>query len=212
MDAKDAIEKINLLKGVDLHSLAAEYEVTFTNHQGNINKGWAGHSLEKYLGLTTNSSQSPDFITWELKVVPIKKLGNGVWTYKETMAVTMINPVEVSGSDFESSHLLNKLKSFVLVIRTVGDSAQAPSFIHQACAIHLSKEIYSVVREDYESVRQCIADPDRGFSYLTGKMGTYIQPRTKGAGHGSTSRAFYARQKFLHEVAPLGSQSKLYDY
>jgi len=26
-----------------------------------------------------------------------------------------------------------------------------------------------------------------------------IQPRTKGAGHGSTSRAFYARPKFLKE-------------
>lgn len=38
---------------------------------------------------------------------------------------------------------------------------------------------------------------------LTGGMGVYIQPRTKGAWHGSTSRAFYARTKFLAEFIKL---------
>ncbi|MFB2968172.1 hypothetical protein ACE1CD_04315 [Aerosakkonema sp. BLCC-F183] len=33
--------------------------------------------------------------------------------------------------------------------------------------------------------------------YLTGKMGVLVQPRTKGAGYGSTSRAFYARKQFV---------------
>lgn len=36
-----------------------------------------------------------------------------------------------------------------------------------------------------------------GFSSLTGKMGILVQPRTKGAGHGSISRAFYARTTFV---------------
>jgi hypothetical protein len=39
-----------------------------------------------------------------------------------------------------------------------------------------------------------------GFELLTGKMGKYIQPRTKGSGHGSTSRAFYARTSFLKKL------------
>jgi hypothetical protein len=34
-------------------------------------------------------------------------------------------------------------------------------------------------------------------------MGKYIQPRTKGAGHGSTSRAFYARPLFLKQFIKL---------
>jgi site-specific DNA-methyltransferase (adenine-specific) len=43
----------------------------------------------------------------------------------------------------------------------------------------------------------------RGFSALTGKMGKYVQPRTKGAGHGSISRAFYARPDFLKQFVIL---------
>ena len=54
------------------------------------------------------------------------------------------------------------------------------------------------IKEDYEEIRQCIFD--KGFESLTGKMGKYIQPRTKGAGHGSKSRAFYARTTFLKEI------------
>jgi hypothetical protein len=42
-----------------------------------------------------------------------------------------------------------------------------------------------------------------GFELLTGKMGKYIQPRTKGSGHGSTSRAFYARISFLKQLLNL---------
>jgi DNA mismatch repair protein MutH len=35
---------------------------------------------------------------------------------------------------------------------------------------------------------------------LTGKDGKWIQARTKGAGHGSTSRAFYARKCLIKEI------------
>jgi hypothetical protein len=60
--------------------------------------------------------------------------------------------------------------------------------------------MYEQIKDDYELVRTCINDPKRGFGALTGKMGVYIQPRTKGAGHGSTSRAFYARTSFLEKL------------
>jgi len=32
---------------------------------------------------------------------------------------------------------------------------------------------------------------------LTGRMGVLVQPRTKGSGHGSTTRAFYARKELV---------------
>ena len=41
------------------------------------------------------------------------------------------------------------------------------------------------------------------FEALTGAMGVYVQPRTKGRGHGSTSRAFYARTVFIKRVLGL---------
>ncbi len=53
-------------------------------------------------------------------------------------------------------------------------------------------------KEDYDLVRNTILE--QGFSALTGKMGIFIQPRTKGAGHGSTTRAFYARVPFLKMI------------
>lgn len=52
--------------------------------------------------------------------------------------------------------------------------------------------------EGYVSMRATIAE--RGFSALTGAMGVFIQPRTKGVGHGSTTRAFYARASFLKKI------------
>ncbi len=35
---------------------------------------------------------------------------------------------------------------------------------------------------------------------LTGKDGKWIQARTKGPGHGSTSRAFYALRGFVFKI------------
>lgn len=67
----------------------------------------------------------------------------------------------------------------------------------------MKDELYNAVKADYDLVRNTLLDSNKGFNSLTGKMGVYIQPRTKGAGHGSTSRAFYARPKFLAEFIHL---------
>ena len=44
-----------------------------------------------------------------------------------------------------------------------------------------------------------------GFGALTGKDGKWIQARTKGAGHGSTSRAFYARTSLVKKIFEVAS-------
>jgi DNA mismatch repair protein MutH len=56
-------------------------------------------------------------------------------------------------------------------------------------------EIIKEIEEDYEFIRQKLIT--QGFESLTGKDGKWIQARTKGAGHGSTSRAFYARKELV---------------
>ena len=66
MERSEAIQKLKLLVGKDLHSLAEEYGVTVQTTSGTTNKGWAGHVCERYLGLPINSSQSPNFGSWEL--------------------------------------------------------------------------------------------------------------------------------------------------
>ena len=87
--------------------------------------------------------------------------------------------------------------------RTVGASYDMPTFVHSVTSMDLDGDLYNAVKADYELVQECLNDPARGFSALTGKMGIYVQPRTKGAGHGSISRAFYARPLFLAQFIDL---------
>lgn len=200
MKREEAITQLRQIIGEDLHKLAIKYSVTVSTPKGNVNKGWAGHVCERYLGLPINSSQSPNFGSWELKTIPLKQLKSGKLTFKETMAITQIDDYNVAHTPFEGSHLLSKLKKIVIVARTVGNNYSEPSFIHSVTGIDLTDELYRIVEQDYDEVRHCILDPKRGFAKLTGKMGKYIQPRTKGPGHGSTNRAFYARKDFLRLI------------
>ena len=202
MERVDALTKLEKLEGVNLHELAKELEISLLGPSQKVNKGWAGHTFERYLGLPINSAQSPNFGSWELKVIPLKTLQSGKITPKETMAITMIDPYQVSRTPFEDSHLLSKLQKAVIVARTVGKTVHEPSYVYDVQAIDIDPgtEFYDTIREDYETVRDCLNDPNRGFTHLTGSMGTLVQPRTKGAGHGSTSRAFYARPQFLSRI------------
>jgi len=113
LDRGEAINKLKELIGKDLRPLALKFGVTvFTdeiNYKGR-NKGWAGQVLERYIGLGVNNVQAPNGGRWELKMVSLKKLKNGVIVPKETMQITMINPEQVKNTPFESSHLLAKLR------------------------------------------------------------------------------------------------------
>ena len=202
MERKEAVEKLKLLVGKELHELAKEYDVTIYKN-GRVNKGWAGHVFERYLELPLNSAQSPNFGSWELKSIPLKKLKSGKWTVKETMAITMIDPINVMQKEFKDSHLLSKLKKVVIVVRTVGDSVDKPSYIHSVLEFNLNGELYNIIENDYNLVRDTLLNNDNGFEMLTGKMGKYVQPRTKGRGDGSTTRAFYARTTFLKKLLNL---------
>jgi len=203
MERKDAITGLSTLIGQDVHALATKYGVSVRGPSGHVNKGWAGHVFERFLGLPINSAQAPNFGSWELKVVPLKRNRAGGLQVKETMAITMIDPVQVKATPFEESHLLTKLRRAVIVARVVGDDVNDPSIIHSVNTLDLSGRLLDVVREDYKQVRDCLRDPKRGFECLTGSMGIYVQPRTKGAGHGSTTRAFYARPVFLEQIIDL---------
>lgn len=207
MERKEAIERMQALRGRNLHELAIEHNVTVLSPLGKVNKGWAGHVVERFLELPINSAQAPNFGSWELKSIPIKTLKNGKLAFKETMAITMIDPVNVCQKEFEESHLLSKLRKAVVVARTVGSHYGEPSYVYDIIELDLDEgtQLYEAVKADYDTVRNALLDPQRGFNSLTGKMGVYIQPRTKGAGHGSVSRAFYARPSFLAQFINLES-------
>ena len=79
-------------KGQDLTELYDEYGFNTPS-----NKGKFGLLIENILGLNNNSIQEPDFGDFELKCIPLKKLKNGKLTFKETVAITMINPDNIIG-------------------------------------------------------------------------------------------------------------------
>ncbi len=195
MERREAIEKLTAIIDKDLRILADRFEVTVFKGK-NLNKGWAGQVLERYLGLPINSAQSPNFGSWELKVIPLKHLKSGQLTIKETMSVTMIDPYNIERTEFEDSHLLIKLRRMIVAARIWESQSEERSLLHKVTTFDLSDSVvYNQVKADYDLVRKTILTD--GFSALNSSMGVYIQPRTKGSGHGSTSRAFYARTSFL---------------
>ena len=201
LEREEAVEKLKLLEGKDLRILADKYDLTVWK-AGKLNKGWAGHVLERYLELPLNSAQSPNFGSWELKNVPLKHLKSGEIVVKETMAITMIDPVNVLQKSFEDSHLLAKLRKVVVCARMFESKQEKSTLLVRVSTFDLTNpKIYNQVKEDYNLVRNKIKKD--GFDALTGKMGIYVQPRTKGAGHGSTSRAFYAIKEFVSLILQL---------
>ena len=173
--------------------------MTVWTERNTLNKGWVGHTVESVLGIPINSSRNPNGGSWELKTTSLKVLRSGSLSPKETMAITMINPEEVLNTPFEDSHLLAKLRSLVVLARIYESREEESSIVHSVVTFDLDdKELYSAVKADYDLVRRTIEL--NGFDALSGSMGKFVQPRTKGTGHGSTSRAFYARTAFVRHI------------
>jgi len=203
VDREDGLRRLRSLIGKDLRALAREHGVTV--HVGEkLNKGWAGQTVERCLGRAQDSSRAPDFGDWELKVTALKRGPRGLLVPKETLAITMIDAEEVEATDFDNSHLLSKLGRIVLVSRVFEGRGETRSIVQAAEPFDLTDpELRAAVREDYELVRRTIRTS--GFEALTGAMGVYVQPRTKGAGHGTTSRAFYARKNLVARILKIGA-------
>lgn len=197
----EALRRLRLLSGKDLRPLADEFRITVWK-SGHKNKGWAGQVIEQYLGLPQNSLQAPDFGSWELKVVPLIRAADGTVRVKESMAITMIEPTEVVANKFEDSHLYDKLRSMIVVARIFENVEDTSSILHSAAEFDLDNpSIRKQVEDDYEAIREVIRL--KGFDALTGDTGKYVQARSKGRGHGSTSRAFYARAFFVAYILNL---------
>lgn len=197
MEREEAVEIIQKLVGKDLRKLAEIYHITVFR-DGKKNKGWAGHVIERALGLPLNSAQSPNFGSWELKTASLKYLKNGSLTVKETMAITMIDPHNVANAKFEDSHLLAKLRKAVIVARIWISQKEESSIVHSVVTFDLDDpKVYSQIKNDYDVARNAIILG--GVDALKSEMGVYVQPRTKGAGGDPNhrTRAFYAKTGFL---------------
>lgn len=193
-----AINNLKRYIGKDLRKLALEYGIT-TYETGKQNKGWKGLILERLAGLETNVSKGPNGLTYELKSVSFHYV-KGKLVPKETMAITMINPEELKEHSFFESHCWAKLKTIVFcAVMWYGKNSEKAELL-KVTSLDFSKtdELIREIKADYDFIRDKLIT--KGFGSLTGEDGKWIQARTKGAGHGSTSRAFYARTGFIKKI------------
>lgn len=193
-----AMQNLKKYIGKDLRRLALEYGIT-TYETGKQNKGWKGQVLERLAGLTNNSKRAPNGLTYELKSVSFHEV-KGFLVPKETMQITMINPRELAQQEFFESHCWAKLKSLVFcAVYWHGKNAEIAELEKVTSLDFLeTDELINEIKADYDFIRQKLIKT--GFSSLTGKDGKWIQARTKGPGHGSISRAFYARKVLIKKI------------
>jgi DNA mismatch repair protein MutH len=113
-----------------------------------------------------------------------------------------LEPAEVLANNFEDSHLYDKLRSMVVVSRVYESTQELRSILHAAAEFDLDNpKLYEQVKDDYEAIRVQIRL--RGIDSVTGDLGKLVQARTKGRGHGSTTRAFYARTILVAHILNL---------
>ena len=163
------------------------------------NKGLPGLFLEELLGIP-HTSNCLDCDDGEVKSFPVKILKNGKLVPKESMNITMLSKDELKSNDFESSKFYTKMSRVLMVpyLRD-GDNIEfmTPTIIDKDC--DECTEIYETIKTDYELIRnKFIAN-----GTFKSRDGTLLQNRTKGAGHGTTSRAFYLRPDFMKRYVPL---------
>ncbi|MCY3877602.1 MAG: MutH/Sau3AI family endonuclease [Rhodobacteraceae bacterium] len=133
--------------------------------------------------------------------MPLKLDKDGQLTVKETMAITMIDPWEVKQKCFRESHLFSKISKLIVVSRLVKDGDDESIVLDCTQFLLANSGLMASIMRDYDEIRDSLL----GGKPLSGKMGKYIQPRTKGSGHGSVSRAFYARKEFVGRAIDLES-------
>jgi site-specific DNA-methyltransferase (adenine-specific) len=184
--------------GKDLRKLALKHKIT-TFETGKQNKGWKGLVLERLAGLKANVSKAPNGLNFELKSVSCYSKKDNL-VPKETMAITMINRQGLLETDFYNSHCWGKLKSIILCAVMWNGKNATDTKLLKVISFDFTKdgELIKEIKADYDLIRKKLKT--KGFSSLTGKDGKWIQARTKGSGHGSTTRAFYARKSLVKKI------------
>lgn len=197
-----AIKNLKKYINQDLAKLAKKFSVT-TYKGGKQNKGWKGLVLERLAGLEPNISKAPNGLSYELKSVSFYKI-KGELVPKETMAITMINPQELKDHSFFESHCWAKLKSMIFcAVMWHGKNAEKAEILEVESLDFLEDDdLIKEIKIDYDFIREKLIS--QGFESLTGRDGKWIQARTKGPGHGSVSRAFYARKELVKKIFEIG--------
>lgn len=142
----------------NLESIIEFINDEYPNISLSTNKGIAGQILEGVIGNAPNSDPNPDVknINVELKVLPLRKVGNKVQP-KERSKIKSINYNNIVSEEWNSSELKKKIEKilFLLYEHPTGKTYKDwKEFIFKGTLFYeLKNESESVVQEDWEGIQ-----------------------------------------------------------
>lgn len=159
------------------------------------NKGETGILLEKLTGIP-QTSNCLDCTDGELKTFPLKRDKAGRLVPKETIAITMLDRDTLKDCAFAQSRPCKKMSKMLCVpYERTGDNIVYYTPILIDLSLPTYAALASILQADYELIQKKFNETGE----LSSADGILLQNRTKGAGHGSTSRAFYLRTDFVKQ-------------
>ena len=161
------------------------------------NKGKAGLLLEGLLGIPT-SGECWDCQDGEIKAFPQVLAGlrsriaiPGTYGPKETVAVTMCSKPEI---ELAKSWAESRVRKKLLSVLFVGYVRHEDNVLwHESALFDQNHEMFQQLEADYASIQEYYIENRK----TSGKIGKFLQVRTKGPGGDKKSWAFYLRKQFL---------------
>ncbi|MDM8267631.1 MutH/Sau3AI family endonuclease [Barnesiella viscericola] len=181
-----------------------------------MKKGASGLIIENLLGIDNNNRDEADIpqIGCEIKILPLQKNRDGSIKAKEPTAIQMINYCEVAKETWETAKLRNKINLTFWVVYLAKENGmpkkQDDYIIVDYFLDHPSDIQNSIFKTDWEEIQSYIIQGNA--DKLSCSMGTYLEPKTKGAnnqdktdapdGHGGLTkvrrRAFYYKKNYTN--------------
>jgi len=174
-----------------------ETSTNLTRPSSPATKGMVGRAIEAYFGIEQNSRHEPDFrgAGIELKSVPIQRT-RAEARAKERISLGMIDWVNLPLETWSTATARQKLEHLMLVFYEWSPFRPMGFFKVLAAGIWTPDAAsLEAIERDWTTIRQLEIDGRRAAASesLTALLGA----ATKGAGHGSTSRAWSLKQPFV---------------
>lgn len=174
-------EIIDNSKGKTIGRIKAELNI----QRDNMKKGASGLIMENLLGIKNNNEADADIpeINCEIKVLPLQRLRNGTINVKEPTQIQMINYFQVASETWETAKLRKKIFLTFWIVYLAKENGKALDqneyVIVDYFLDHPDFAKMEIFKQDWESIRGYII---KGLAdKLSCGMGTYIEPKTKGA-------------------------------
>jgi DNA mismatch repair endonuclease MutH len=148
------LERAGQLKGKSISEI-------FQGEINEKNKGNIGNIIESNgFGIKNNSDARPDFETLgiELKILPLKRLGDKSLTVKERTKICLINYKKLIAENWNGSHARHKLNKILFVFHEYDGKYPMNSKILNHLLYKLEMNEEPLIRSDWERTKKLVDD------------------------------------------------------